>query len=124
MKRSVKKTLARKRRHRRVRGRISGRPERPRLVVCRSNKQIGAQVIDDVAGRTICSISSLTLGRAKALGDGKGCNVAGASVVGTALAKVALDKGVKKVAFDRAGYRYHGRVKAFADAAREAGLEC
>ena len=123
MKRAVKKHRARKRRHRRVRGRVSGTAERPRLVISRSNKQIGAQVIDDIAGRTLCAVSSLTLGRSGALGEGKGWNVAGAKVAGEALAKAALEKGVKKVAFDRAGYRYHGRVKAFADAAREAGLE-
>lgn len=119
MRRSVKKNLARQRRHRRVRGRVSGTVDRPRLVITRSNKQISGQVIDDVAGRTICAASSL----GKDLGEAKGCNVAGATAVGEALAKAALDKGVKKVAFDRAGYRYHGRVKAFADAARGAGLE-
>jgi len=122
MKRAVKKRLMHERRHRRIRGSVSGSAERPRLVVTRSHKQIYVQVIDDVAGHTLCSSSSLTLGRGGGLGEAKGGNLAGARAVGADIAKRALGAGIAKVAFDRGGYRYHGRVKALADAAREAGL--
>jgi len=123
MKRAVKKRLMHERRHRRIRGRVSGTPERPRLVVTRSHKQIYVQIIDDIAGRTLCSASSLVLARSDSMGDAKGGNLGGAQVVGTEIAKKALDAGIKTVCFDRGGFRYHGRVKALADAAREAGLE-
>ena len=123
MKRAVKKNLMHERRHRRIRGRVSGTPERPRLVVTRSHKQIYVQVIDDVAGRTLCSASSLAMAKADTLGDAKGGNLGGAKAVGAEIAKTAIDAGIKMVCFDRGGYRYHGRVKALADAAREAGLE-
>ncbi len=123
MKRAVKKRLMHERRHRRIRGRISGSAERPRLVVTRSHKQIYVQVIDDVAGRTLCSASTLAMASANTLGDAKGGNLAGACAVGSEIAKRAIDAGIKTVSFDRGGYRYHGRVKALADAAREAGLE-
>ena len=108
------------RRHRRVRGKISGTPERPRLCVTRSNSNIYAQVIDDVSHTTICGVS--TLGpEFKATGK-KGGTVEGAAELGAIIGKMAQDKGVTKVVFDRGGYLYHGRVKALADAAREAGL--
>ena len=108
------------RRHRRVRGKISGTPERPRLCVTRSNSNIYAQVIDDVSHTTICGVS--TLGpEFKATGK-KGGTVEGAAEVGTIIGKMAQEKGVTKVVFDRGGHLYHGRVKALADAAREAGL--
>ena len=108
------------RRHRRVRGKISGTPERPRLCVTRSNSNIYAQVIDDVSHTTICGVS--TLGpEFKATGK-KGGTVEGAAVIGTIIGKMAQEKGVTKVVFDRGGHLYHGRVKALADAAREAGL--
>ena len=108
------------RRHRRVRGKISGTPERPRLCVTRSNSNIYAQVIDDVSHTTICGVS--TLGpEFKATGK-KGGTVEGAAEIGTIIAKMAQEKGVTKVVFDRGGHLYHGRVKALADAAREAGL--
>ena len=108
------------RRHRRVRGKISGTPERPRLCVTRSNSNIYAQVIDDVSHTTICGVS--TLGpEFKATGK-KGGTVEGAAEIGTIIGKMAQDKGVTKVVFDRGGHLYHGRVKAVADAAREAGL--
>ena len=123
MKRAVKKNLMHERRHRRIRGRVSGTPERPRLVVTRSHKQIYVQVIDDVAGRTLCSASSLAMAKTDTLGDAKGGNLGGAKAVGAEIAKTAIDAGIKMVCFDRGGYRYHGRVKALADAAREAGLE-
>ncbi len=108
------------RRHRRVRGKISGTPERPRLCVTRSNSNIYAQVIDDVSHTTICGVS--TLGpEFKATGK-KGGTVEGAAELGAIIGKMAQEKGVTKVVFDRGGHLYHGRVKALADAAREAGL--
>ncbi len=108
------------RRHRRVRGKISGTPERPRLCVTRSTSNIYAQVIDDVSHTTICGVS--TLGpEFKATGK-KGGTVEGAAEIGTIIGKMAQEKGVTKVVFDRGGHLYHGRVKALADAAREAGL--
>lgn len=108
------------RRHRRVRGKISGTPERPRLCVTRSNSNIYAQVIDDVSHTTICGVSTLGL-EFKATGK-KGGTVEGAAEIGTIIGKMAQEKGVTKVVFDRGGHLYHGRVKALADAAREAGL--
>lgn len=108
------------RRHRRVRGKISGTPERPRLCVTRSNSNIYAQVIDDVSHTTICGVSSLGP-EFKATGK-KGGTVEGAAEIGTIIGKMAQEKGVTKVIFDRGGHLYHGRVKALADAAREAGL--
>ena len=108
------------RRHRRVRGKISGTPERPRLCVTRSNSNIYAQVIDDVSHTTICGVSALGP-EFKATGK-KGGTVEGAAEIGTIIGKMAQEKGVTKVVFDRGGHLYHGRVKALADAAREAGL--
>lgn len=108
------------RRHRRVRGKISGTPARPRLCVTRSNSNIYAQVIDDVSHTTICGVSSLGP-EFKATGK-KGGTVEGAAEIGTIIGKMAQEKGVTKVVFDRGGHLYHGRVKALADAAREAGL--
>lgn len=112
------KNEARLRRHRRVRGKISGTAERPRLDVFRSAKHIYAQVIDDVAGVTLCSASSLEKGF-----EGSGGNVEGAKKVGEAIAKKCLDKGIETVVYDRGGFVYHGRVKALAEGAREAGLK-
>ena len=109
------------RRHRRVRGKISGTPERPRLCVTRSNSNIYAQVIDDVSHTTICGVS--TLGpEFKATGK-KGGTVEGAAEIGTIIVKMAQEKGVTKVVFDRGGNLYHGRIKALADGARAAGLK-
>lgn len=120
MKKLQKKQANLARRHRRVRGKISGTPERPRLCVTRSNSNIYAQVIDDVSHTTICGVS--TLGpEFKATGK-KGGTVEGAAEIGTIIGKMAQEKGVTKVVFDRGGHLYHGRVKALADAAREAGL--
>ena len=104
--------------HKRIRRKISGTPERPRLAVFRSLKHIYAQVIDDAAGRTLAAASSSEKGAT--LGGG---NVAGAKEVGRLVAERAKEKGITSVVFDRGGYQYHGRVKALADAAREAGLE-
>jgi large subunit ribosomal protein L18 len=107
----------RKKRHKRVRGKISGTPERPRLNVYRSDKHIYAQVIDDIKGATLCSASSVEKDF-----DGSGANKDGAHKVGTMVAKRALAKGIETVVFDRGGYIYHGRVKELAEAAREGGL--
>jgi large subunit ribosomal protein L18 len=109
---------ARERRHRRVRKGVSGTAERPRLVVFRSNRGIEAQLIDDLAGKTLAAASSL--GLAKSF---KGNKVAQAAEVGKALASAAKSAGIETAVFDRGGYLYHGRVKALADAAREGGLK-
>ena len=124
MQRNKKKTFMRQRRHRRVRGRVHGTAARPRMAVHRTLKQIYVQVIDDDAAKTLCSSSTLHLAKHDGLADGaKGGNVAGAALVGSDVAKKLKDLGVTKVAFDRGGNRFHGRVKALADAAREEGLE-
>lgn len=106
-------------RHLRVRRRIEGTADRPRLVVFRSLKHVYAQLVDDLAGRTIVAASDLTKGLSVE-GDGK---VAKGRAVGKLLGARARDQGVTRVVFDRAGYPYHGRVKAVAEGAREAGLE-
>jgi len=110
---------ARLRRHERVRERVVGTPQRPRLCVFRSLKHIYAQIIDDQAGRTLVAASDLEKDLSLAT-DGKK-DVAGR--VGGLLAQRALERGIKMVVFDRGGYRFHGRVKALAEAAREAGLQ-
>ena len=107
----------RKARHLRLRKRISGSPERPRLAVFRSLKHIYAQIIDDASGQTLASASS------REKGFSGGGNVEAAKSVGDALGKRAIEKGIKTVVFDRGGFRYHGRVASLAEAAREAGLE-
>jgi large subunit ribosomal protein L18 len=109
---------ARKRRHRRVRGKVAGTAERPRLVVSRSNRGISAQLVDDLSGTTLASASWLAL-----RGSFKGDKSAQAAEVGKLLAKNAKQAGVDACVFDRAGYLYHGRVKALADGAREGGLQ-
>jgi large subunit ribosomal protein L18 len=106
--------------HKRIRGRVTGTPERPRLAVFRSVKHIYAQVIDDAKGHTVAAASTA---EKKTTRSATGGNVAGAKSVGKLIAERAQDKGIKAVVFDRGGYLYHGRVKALADAAREAGLE-
>jgi large subunit ribosomal protein L18 len=111
------KTRAEKlfRRHLRVRKKVEGTAERPRLVVKRSLKHIYAQIVDDGANRTILTVSDLTVGEGK--------KAERATAVGKALAERAKAAGISRVVFDRAGYQYHGRVKAVADGAREGGLE-
>jgi large subunit ribosomal protein L18 len=111
----------RKKRHQRVRNKVSGTMERPRLNVYRSLNNIYAQVIDDEEGRTLVAASTLSP-EIKGKIDSGG-NIDAAKAVGELIAKKAVEKGVKTVSFDRAGYLYHGRVKALADAARENGLE-
>ena len=111
------KNKLRQKRHRRVRGKLSGTADRPRLNIFRSNTGIYAQVIDDVAGVTLVSASTLD---SEVSGSTK---TEQAASVGAVVAKRAADKGIKEVVFDRGGYLYHGRVQALAEAAREAGLK-
>jgi len=108
----------RKKRHKRVRGKITGTPERPRLNVFRSGKHIYAQIIDDTNGVTLCSASSLEKDF-----EGSGSNKEGAQKVGKQVAERAVKSGIENVVFDRGGYIYHGRVKELAEAAREGGLK-
>ena len=112
---------ARSRRHNRVRKKVTGTSARPRLCVYRSLRYIYAQVIDDSTGHTIASASSVDL-EVRTQINGK-TKTESADIIGTTVAKRALDKGVKQVVFDRGGYKYHGRVKVLADAARKTGLE-
>lgn len=114
----IKKAVLRRKFH--VRKKVTGTPERPRLSVFRSNRQIYAQVIDDVVGATLVSAST----RAKGLRDqvGSGGNRKAAELVGQMIAKEALGVGIKCVCFDRGSYKYHGRIKALAEAARKSGL--
>lgn len=109
----------RERRHRRIRRRLAGTAERPRVAVRRSNKHISAQIIDDDAGRTLAAASSVEAG----LRAVPGGNVEGAKAVARALAERARAANITAVVFDRGGYDYHGRVAAFAEALREGGLE-
>jgi large subunit ribosomal protein L18 len=118
MKKLTDKNARRVRIHTRIRGRVKGMPERPRLAVFRSLKHIYAQVIDDKGGRTIAAASSNEKSAAAS-----GGNVAGAKAIGKLVAERAIALGIKQVVFDRGGYLYHGRIKALAEAAREAGLE-
>jgi large subunit ribosomal protein L18 len=111
----TKRNAIRQRIHARIRAKLSGTTERPRLNVYRSLNHIYAQVIDDQTGVTLVSASSIKLKT--------GGNIASAKEIGKAVAEKAVEKGIKKVVFDRGGYLYHGRIKALADAAREAGLE-
>ena len=118
MKRTIDKDARRRRIHARIRDRVKGTPERPRLAVFRSLKHIYVQVIDDRAGKTLAAASSKEKGSAQV-----GGNLSGAKEIGKLIAERALAQGLKKVVFDRGGYLYHGRIKALAEAAREAGLE-
>ena len=115
----ISKDEIRRRIHARIRRKVNGGAERPRLAIFRSVANIYAQVIDDRVGQTLVSASSIEKGSKVKSGG----NVAGAKAIGKLIAERAQAKGVKKVVFDRGGYLYHGRVKALADAAREAGLE-
>ena len=112
------KNQTRQKRHLRVRNRVAGTAQRPRLNVFRSLAHIYAQVIDDEKGMTLAAASSMDKGF-----EGNGGNIAAAKAVGAAIAKKALEKGISEVVFDRGGYIYHGRVKALAEAAREGGLK-
>jgi len=116
MRKRVPQTRAerRERRHTRVRAKVAGTPERPRLVVYRSLKHIYAQIVDDAAQRTLMTVSD---------SDMTGKKTEKSTAVGKLVAEKAKAAGIKQVVFDRAGYRYHGRIKAVADGAREGGLE-
>jgi large subunit ribosomal protein L18 len=115
------KHVRRARRKMRVRKRVSGTPTRPRLAVARSHRNIAAQIIDDLSGRTLCGVST----QSKTLREEcrRGGDIRAAAVVGKALGETARQLGIERVCFDRGGYRYHGRVKALAEAARGAGLK-
>jgi large subunit ribosomal protein L18 len=117
----ISKDKIRRRIHQRLRQRMQGSAERPRLNIYRSLNHIYAQVIDDVSGKTLAAASTVQGGSKDAKKTGG--NVARAKEVGKTIAEKARQKGIKKVVFDRGGYLYHGRIKALADAAREAGLE-
>jgi large subunit ribosomal protein L18 len=116
----ISKDKTRRKVHQRLRQRLSGSPERPRLNVYRSLNHIYAQLIDDTSGKTLASASTVQGGKGSKRTGG---NVASAKEIGKTIAQRAQEKGIKKVVFDRGGYLYHGRIKALADAAREAGLE-
>lgn len=118
----VSRTERRLRRKRRVRKKVKGSPEKPRLSVFRSSRHIYAQIIDDSEGRTLAEASSVSRELRARIGKDGG-NRKGAALVGEAIAGIALSKGIKRVSFDRNGFLYHGRVKSLADAAREGGLE-
>jgi large subunit ribosomal protein L18 len=120
---AIKNKLARRmRRKRRVRKRVTGHPDRPRLTVFRSNQNIYAQIVDDSAGRTLVAASSLEQALRAQLSAGGG-NRKAAEVVGEQIASKAVEAGIKRVVFDRNGYPYHGRVRQLAEAARKGGLE-
>ena len=114
----IDKNLQRQKRHKRVRGKISGTAERPRLTVYRSNAHISAQIIDDVAGKTL-----VAAGTYEASFEGIGSNKEAAKAIGKLIAERAAEKGITAVVFDRGGYVYHGRVSELADGAREGGLK-
>jgi large subunit ribosomal protein L18 len=114
---------ARARRHRRVRKHVSGTAARPRLAVFRSLRHIGAQLVDDATGRTLVSASTTEPALRAALGGASACTAAGAAAIGRTISERAKAAGVDTVVFDRAGYLFHGRVKALAEAAREGGLK-
>ncbi len=116
----LSKNEVRKKRKIRIRKHLSGTPERPRLVVFRSNLHIYAQIVDDVSGTTLVQTSSLTLSKG---GAAVKPNKVGAEQIGKEVARIAIEKNIKQVVFDRNGYLYHGRIKAVADGAREGGLE-
>jgi large subunit ribosomal protein L18 len=117
--RTEKKLKLKQLRRWRIRKNVSGTSERPRMCVCFTNENIHVQFIDDVAGKTIAAASTVSKGEARELS----ANMAGAKKLGAIAAKSAIEKGIKTVVFDRGGARYHGKVKALADAAREAGLK-
>jgi large subunit ribosomal protein L18 len=121
MEKTAQRGVARKRRHRRVRKQVIGTSQRPRFNVFRSLKHIYAQVIDDTRGHTLAAVSTLDPALREKVKDLT--KTEQAKLVGGLLAKRALERGVKEVAFDRGGYKYHGRVKSLAEAAREGGLE-
>ncbi len=116
----ISKNESRQRRKVRIRKKINGCTERPRLVVYRSNQHLYAQVVDDTKGMTLVAASTLSLSKSE---QDIHCNVSGATLVGKEIARLAKEKNINSVVFDRNGYIYHGRIKAVADGAREGGLE-
>lgn len=120
---AIRRREHRLRRHRHVRKKVAGTVSRPRLAVYRSLQHIYCQIIDDDRGHTLCAASSRELEKAGALVAGKGGAMAGAEAVGAEIARRAKEAGISTVAFDRGGFRYHGRVRALAESARKAGLE-
>jgi large subunit ribosomal protein L18 len=121
--RNKSRTAGRERRRKSIRKSLRGTTDRPRLSVFRSLKHTYAQLIDDERGSTIVSASTLTDAVRKELGNGSHTKTDASKAVGKVLAQMALEKGIKRIRFDRGGYLYHGRVQALADAAREGGLE-
>ncbi|MBR1443408.1 MAG: 50S ribosomal protein L18 [Firmicutes bacterium] len=119
--RKQSRAIAREKRHFRIRNNVKGTAERPRLAVFRSNQHIYAQIIDDTIGNTLAAASTMEADVKSKVE--KTSNIDAAKAVGEAVARKALDKGINTVVFDRGGYVYHGKVKALADAAREAGLQ-
>ena len=117
------RALQRQRRHLRIRNKVRGTAERPRLVVYRSLKNIEGQVVDDDAGRTVLGVSTLAPDLRDFTAEGKNPRVEQSFAAGKLLAERAKAQGIEAVVFDRGGYKYHGRVKAFADGAREGGLQ-
>jgi large subunit ribosomal protein L18 len=117
--RTEKKLKLRQLRRYRIRKKVSGTTERPRMAVCFTSENIHVQFIDDTVGKTLAAASTVTKGKDRELS----ANVDGAKKIGALAAKNAIDKGIKEVVFDRGGTRYHGKIKALADAAREAGLK-
>jgi large subunit ribosomal protein L18 len=118
----ISRAEARQKRKKRFRGKLGGTIERPRLTVFRSSKNIYAQIIDDSISKTLVDASSLSRDIRSQI-SGKGSNKEGASIIGKLIAERSLEKGIKKIVFDRNGFLYHGRVKALAESAREHGLE-
>jgi len=120
--RTEKKLKLRQLRRYRIRKKVSGTSERPRMAVCFTSQNIHVQFIDDVAGKTLAAASTVTKGKVSGKRE-LGANVAGATKLGKIAAEAAIAKGISAVVFDRGGTRYHGKIKALADAAREAGLK-
>jgi len=118
---SLSKEEARKARHTRVRKKVTGTPEKPRMNIFRSVNHIYVQLIDDYSSKTLAAASSIDKELKGKIGTGG--NIEAAKTVGQLVARRALDKGIKKIVFDRSGYLYHGRIRALAEAAREGGLE-
>jgi large subunit ribosomal protein L18 len=121
--RKQSRLTARVRRHRRIRKKVTGSAERPRLVVYRSLRNIEGQLVDDDAGRTLVGLSTLDAGLRNFEAEGDNRKVEHAFAAGKKLAERAREQGIEAVVFDRGGYKYHGRVKAFAEGAREGGLK-
>ncbi len=115
--------LKRERRHKRIRKKISGTPERPRLCIHRSLNHLRAQIVDDLQGHTLVSASTLDKDYEKLAGKRGGKSIEAAQYLAEVLVKKATEKGIKRVVFDRGGFKYHGKIKAFADKCRELGLE-